>query len=72
MLVILFSTVLSPKRGIHLFFLGKQFKFCFFVATCLLAHNVEAGRRGCLVLERRTPEREVGGSILTQVPVLYP
>ena len=29
-------------------------------------------RRGGLVVERRTPEREVGGSILTQVAVLYP
>ena len=28
------------------------------------------GRRGGLVVERRTPEREVGGSI--QVAVLYP
>ena len=33
-------------------------------------HSV--GRRGGLVVERRTPEREVGGSILTHVPVLYP
>ena len=30
------------------------------------------GRRGGLVVERRTPEREVGGSILTRVAVLYP
>ena len=30
------------------------------------------GRRGGLVVERLTPEREVGGSILTQVAVLYP
>ena len=30
------------------------------------------GRRRGLVVERRTPEREVGGSILTQVAVLYP
>ena len=32
-------------------------------------------RRGLVVLtvvERRTPEREVGGSILIQVAVLYP
>ena len=29
-------------------------------------------RRGGLVVERRTPERGVGGSILTQVAVLYP
>ena len=29
-------------------------------------------RRGCLVVERRTPEREVSGSILTQVAVLFP
>ena len=27
-------------------------------------------KRGGLVVERRTPEREVGGSILTQVAVL--
>ena len=27
-------------------------------------------RRGGLVVERRTPEREVGGSIITQVAVL--
>ena len=31
-----------------------------------------AGRRRGLVVERRTPEREVGGSILTQVAVLCP
>ena len=30
------------------------------------------GRRGGLVVERRTPEREVGGSMLTQVAVLCP
>ena len=30
------------------------------------------GRRGCLVVECQTPEREDGGSILTQVAVLYP
>ena len=30
------------------------------------------GRRGSLVVERRTPEREVGGSILTRVTVLDP
>ena len=30
------------------------------------------GRRRGLVVERRTPEREVGGSILTQVAVLCP
>ena len=30
------------------------------------------GRLGGLVVERRTPEREVGGSILTRVAVLYP
>ena len=29
-------------------------------------------QRGGLVVERRTPEREVGGSILTQVAVLCP
>ena len=32
----------------------------------------EQGRRSGIVVERRTPEREVGGSILTQVAVLYP
>ena len=30
------------------------------------------GRRDGLVVERRTPEREIGGSILTLVAVLYP
>ena len=29
-------------------------------------------RHGGLVVERRTPEREVGGSILTQVAMFYP
>ena len=29
-------------------------------------------RHGGLVVERGTPGREVGGSILTQVAVLYP
>ena len=31
----------------------------------------DIGRRGGLVVERCTPEREVGGSILTRVAVLY-
>ena len=35
-----------------------------------LMHKV--GRRGGLVVERRTPERGVGGSILTWVAMLYP
>ena len=30
------------------------------------------GRHRGLVVERRTPEREVGGSILTQIAVLCP
>ena len=30
------------------------------------------GKRSDLVVERRTPELEVGGSILTQVAVLCP
>ena len=30
------------------------------------------GRRDGLVVEHQTPEREVGGSILTQVAVLCP
>ena len=34
--------------------------------------TLKLGRCGGLVVERRTPEREVGGSILTQVAVLYP
>ena len=29
-------------------------------------------RRGGLVVEHRAPVREVGGSILTQVAMLYP
>ena len=32
----------------------------------------ECGGRGGLVVERRTPGREVGDSILTQIAVLYP
>ena len=35
-------------------------------------HNLSAGRRGGLVVERRTTKREVGGSIFTQVAVLCP
>ena len=31
----------------------------------------KVGRRGGLVVERRTLEREVGGSILTQVTMSY-
>ena len=38
--------------------------------TCMV--YLKGQRRGSLVVERRTPEREVGGSILTQVAVLYP
>ena len=35
-------------------------------------HTKNKRRCAGLVVERRTPEREVGGSILTQVAVLYP
>ena len=34
--------------------------------------NKLVGRRGGLVIERRTPKREIGGSILTQVAMLCP
>ena len=34
--------------------------------------KVSMGRRCGLVVERRTPERKVGGSIVTQVAMLYP
>ena len=44
--------------------------FAFAFKTVQSLHN--PGRRGGLVVECRTPEREVGGSILTQVAVLYP
>ena len=37
-----------------------------------LSTTFVVGRHHGLVVERRTLEREVGGSILTQVPVLYP
>ena len=37
-----------------------------------LGKQSRPGRCACLVVERRTPEREVGGSILTQVAMLYP
>ena len=33
---------------------------------------IDSRRRGGLVVERRAPEREVGGSILSQVSMLYP
>ena len=36
------------------------------------ASTTGSWRRGGLVVERRTPEQEVGGSILTQVAVLCP
>ena len=39
---------------------------------CYQGHVSEPGRRRGLLVERRTPEREVGGSILTQVAVLCP
>ena len=35
-------------------------------------HYILTGRRSGLVIESRTREREVGGSILTQVPLLCP
>ena len=34
--------------------------------------NTAKRRRGDLVVECQTPEREIGGSIHTQVAVLYP
>ena len=40
-----------------------------FIANC---HFRLSGSRDGLVVERRTPKREVGVSILTQVAVLYP
>ena len=36
-----------------------------------LSFTILMRRRGGLVVERRAPEREVGGSILTRVTVLY-
>ena len=39
--------------------------------TCLLM-SILGTMRGGLVIRRRTQEQEVGGSILTQVAVLYP
>ena len=47
---------------------------CFFVVLKrdLFVYRDDSGRRRGLVVERRTPEREVGGSILTRVAVLYP
>ena len=38
---------------------------------CYLEMQYKKGRRGGLVVQRRIPEREVGGSILTQVALLY-
>ena len=37
-----------------------------------LITTFDVGRRRGLVVERRTSEREVEGSILTEVAVLYP
>ena len=39
--------------------------------TNLFIAKVESGRRGGLVVERRTQKPEEGGLILTQVAVLY-
>ena len=50
--------------------------FLKFEHTCsdftLKHEKMQMVRRRGLVVERRTPEREVGGSILTQVAVLCP
>ena len=43
--------------------------FVFAYAKRWFSHDAD-GRRGGLVVEHRTPEREVGGSILPQVTVL--
>ena len=43
-----------------------QHKAVYVMLICL------RGRRRGLVVKSRTPEREVGGSILTRVAVLYP
>ena len=43
--------------------------FCYIDSTITLLPKI--GRCGGLVVERRTLEREVRGSILTQVAVLY-
>ena len=40
--------------------------------SCPYMHNDTNRRRCGLVVERQTLEREVGGSILTQVAMLYP
>ena len=39
--------------------------------VCIYALLFVTGRSGGLVVERRTSERELGGSIPTQVAVLY-
>ena len=38
----------------------------------ILESLMAIGRRGGLVVERRTTDREVGGSILTRVALLHP
>ena len=49
-------------------FAADRIRFIYSGSKTLLIHR----RRGGLVVKRRTPEREIGGSILTQVAVLYP
>ena len=62
--------VVSVWRGfLFLWVLGMGY-------VILLWHSLSLpynyfGRRGGLVVERRTPGRDAGGSILTQVAVLY-
>ena len=58
----MFNTTLYLEQGILSYIILRLF-------TILPIRNMEA--RG-LVVERRTPEREVGGSILTQIAVLCP
>ena len=52
--------------------LGPSFGKTHSCRSSILLDSLHRGRRGGLLVERRTPEREVGGSILTQVAVLYP
>ena len=65
------SYTISPDGKLNEQFLSKCGRQRNIIITF---NNVQMAdrRRGGLVVERRTPEREVGGSILTQVAVLCP
>ena len=53
-------------------YIGENDVSGFYMSRIMSRHNMSSGRCGGLVVETRTPEREVGGSILTKEAMVSP